>query len=77
MTHPVVLLRRLLQGYAPPTKGVVQSIANSTAMVRTRNGIEQYSFGGIPVVPGMQVILDGKSVVGVAPQSSPSDVYDV
>lgn len=77
MTHPLVVLRELLQKQAKPTVGTVQSIANTTAMVRTSAGISQYALGGFLVAPGQLVEVSGGAIVGLSRRSGPLPTYDV
>lgn len=77
MTHPAKLLRELLQKAAPPSSGIVQSVSQTTAFVRTREGIAEYPSNGIPLAPGQRVALSSAGVTGVMRYSDPIEVYDV
>lgn len=77
MTHPVKLLRALLQKSSGPVSGVVQSIAGPTARVRTSSGIVECPLNGVSASAGQRVALSSAGVTGVMLPTDAIQVYEV
>lgn len=77
MTHPFKLLQGLLQRAAPPSSGVVQSVAQPIAKVRTKTGISEYATNGIAVAAGQRVLLSTGGIIGLMQAAPPDQIYDV
>jgi hypothetical protein len=77
MTHPYKLLQGLLQKASAPSTGVVQSVAQPIAKVRTSKGIAEYATNGVAVAAGQRVLLSTGGIIGLMQAAPPDQIYDV
>lgn len=74
--HPLVELRNILAKKASPTKGVVVSISEGIAKVRTSSGISAHTCN-VSAAPGNEVYLHNGAVLSVVLPIDDSEIYDV